>query len=161
MLSWRTSVWSVFYNVLAPTGILIAGAVGTFLAAAVGQCDHGADLRTWPPVRHGARLGCTGLSATSTFGVSSGILAAAVFSAPALLFGAATVQPDPEFPGELLLVPLSDVPAVVRRIRGRNAFPRLCFSDTGRTGRVRSPRSADQPLFAFAHAGNQGVSCWV
>ena len=60
-------------------------------------------------------------------------------SAPALLFGAATVQPDPEYPANCPSFRLSHVPADLRRIWGRNAVPRLCFSDAGRMGRARSP----------------------
>src|SRR3954451_2326113 len=87
----------VFYNVLAITGILIAGALGTFLAAST------ANAITVRIFERG-RLSDMGLGwdersiRNIMFGVSSGILAAAVFITPALLFGAATVQPDNEYP---------------------------------------------------------------
>ncbi len=121
----------LFFTLLAPTGILIAGAVGTFLAAAA------ANAITVRIFERG-RLSDMGLGwdyrslRNIGLGVSSGILAAAVFLAPALLFGAASVQPDPEFPASLSCLHLSDVPAVIRRIRGRNAFPRVRFSDADR-----------------------------
>ena len=90
----------LFYGMLAPTGLLIAGAMGTFLAAAV------ANAITVRIFERG-RLSMVGLGwddrslRNMMFGVSAGILAAAVYVGPALLLRVATVEADPEYPANL------------------------------------------------------------
>src|SRR5689334_200683 len=87
----------LFYNLLAPTGVLIGAAVGTFLAAAT------ANAITVRIFERG-RLSDMGLGwddrspVNIRLGLSCGILAAAIFVVPALLAGAATFERDAEFP---------------------------------------------------------------
>jgi hypothetical protein len=119
----------LFFTLLAPTGILIAGAVGTFLAAAA------ANAITVRIFERG-RLSDMGLGwdyrslRNIGLGVSSGILAAAVFLAPAVRSCICTA--GSRLSGEFFCLHLSDVRPVIRRIRGRNAFPRVRFSDADR-----------------------------
>ena len=97
----RTSVSLFSTTLLAATGILIAGAVGTFLAAAT------ANAITVRIFERG-RLSDMGLGWDDRslrnigLGVSSGILAAAVFIGPALVFGAATAAAGSGVSGQLL-----------------------------------------------------------
>src|SRR5688572_29812583 len=87
---------AIFYNLLTFAGVLIAGALGTFLAAAV------ANAITVRIFERG-RLSDMGLGwddnslRNVTFGVCAGILAAAVFIGPALVAGAAVFERDQEF----------------------------------------------------------------
>src|SRR5687768_6083366 len=90
----------VFFLLLGFTGPLIAGAAGTFLAAVVANAIA---VRIFE--RGGLSTIGLGWDNTSfrsaTFGVCSGILAAALFTGPVLLARAAYIQEDPQFPASL------------------------------------------------------------
>jgi membrane protease YdiL (CAAX protease family) len=148
---------ALFYNLLAVTGILIAGAVGTFLAASI------ANAITIRIFERG-QLSDMGLGwdhrslRNIFFGVSSGILAAAIFIGPALLFGAATLQRDTEYPANfssfLFLTSLLLFGAFGEEMLFRGYAFQTLVNASG-------PFSALLPtslLFAFAHAGNLNVS---
>jgi membrane protease YdiL (CAAX protease family) len=150
---------ALFYNLLAVAGVLIAGAVGTFLAAST------ANAITIRIFERG-RLSDMGLGwdhrslRNIFFGVSSGILAAAVFIGPALVFGAATLQRDTEYPANfssfLFLTCLLIFGAFGEEMLFRGYAFQTLVNASG-------PFSALLPtslLFAFAHAGNQNVS-WL
>jgi uncharacterized protein len=150
---------ALFYNLLAPAGILIAAAVGTFLAAAIANA---VTVRIFERGRlSDMGLGWNDQSLRNVrFGVASGILAAAVFVGPALLFGAATLQRDPEFPASfsafVFLTGLLIFGAFGEEMLFRGYAFQTLVNGSG-------PFSALLPtslLFAFAHAGNQNVS-WL
>ena len=147
-----------FLQLLALTGILIAGAVGTFLAAAAANAIT---VRIFERGRLSdmGSAGITGLSAISASASPAAFWPRRCLSAPALLFGAATVQPDPEYPASFSSSSLSHVPADYSAHSGK----RCCFRGYAFQTLVEGsgPFSALLPtslLFAFAHAGNQSVS---
>ena len=93
-----------------------------------------------------------------TFGVSTGILAAAVLVGPAILLGATTVQRDTEFPANmssfLFLTGLLIFGAFGEEMLFRGYGFQTLVKGSG-------PFAALLPtsvLFAFAHAGNQNAS---
>lgn len=149
----------LFFTLLAPTGILIAGAVGTFLAAAA------ANAITVRIFERG-RLSDMGLGwdyrslRNIGLGVSSGILAAAVFLAPALLFGAASVQPDPDFPASLSAFIFLTCALLFGAFGEEMLFRGYAFQTLIAGSGPFSALLPTSLLFAFAHAGNQGIS-WL
>jgi membrane protease YdiL (CAAX protease family) len=149
----------LFFTLLAPTGILIAGAVGTFLAAAA------ANAITVRIFERG-RLSDMGLGwdyrslRNIGLGVSSGILAAAVFLAPALLFGAASVQPDPDFPASFSAFIFLTCALLFGAFGEEMLFRGYAFQTLIAGSGPFSALLPTSLLFAFAHAGNQGIS-WL
>ena len=147
----------IFYNLLVFSGLLIAGAVGTFLAAAVANAVA---VRIFER----GRLSDVGLgwsdnsSRDIVFGLSSGVLAAALFIGPALIAGAATVERDAQFPASLpsfaFLTAILIFGAFGEELLFRGYAFQIMVKGSG-------PFSALLPvsvLFAFAHASNQNVS---
>jgi len=149
----------LFFTLLEPTGILIAGAVGTFLAAAA------ANAITVRIFERG-RLSDMGLGWDSRslsnigLGVSSGILAAALFLAPALLLGAASVEADPEFPASLPSFVFLTCSLLFGAFGEEMLFRGYAFQTLIAGSGPFSALLPTSLLFAFAHAGNQGVS-WL
>lgn len=149
----------LFFTLLAPTGILIAGAVGTFLAAAA------ANAITVRIFERG-RLSDMGLGwdyrslRNIGLGLSSGILAAALFLAPALIFGAASVQADPEFPASLPSFVFLTCSLLFGAFGEEMMFRGYAFQTLVAGSGPFSALLPTSLLFAFAHAGNQGVS-WL
>ena len=147
----------VFYSLLAPTGLLIAGAIGTFLAAAVANAIT---VRIFER----ARLSMVGLGwdersrRNIVFGVCAGILAAAIYVGPALLFRMASVEPDPEYPGNLSSLVFVTCVLVFGAFGEELLFRGYAFQTLVR---ATGPFAALLPisvLFAAAHSGNQNVS---
>jgi membrane protease YdiL (CAAX protease family) len=148
---------AVFYGLLAPTGLLIAGAMGTFLAASVANAIV---VRIFER----GRLSMVGLGwdersrRNILFGVSAGILAAALYVGPALLLRLASVEADSDYPANLSSL------VFVTCILVFGAFgEELLFRGYGFQTLVRAtgPFAALLPisvLFAAAHSGNQNVS---
>jgi membrane protease YdiL (CAAX protease family) len=148
----------VFYSLLVPTGLLIAGAMGTFLAASL------ANAITVRIFERG-QLSMVGLGwdhqrsrRNMMFGVSAGILAAAVYVGPALLFRVAAIEPDPEYPANLSSLIFVTCVLVFGAFGEELLFRGYAFQTLVRG---IGPFAALLPisvLFALAHSGNQNVS---
>jgi uncharacterized protein len=147
-----------FSNLLAFTGPIIAPTAGTFLAAAV------ANAITVRIFERG-RLSDMGLlweeeqsRRQITFGVSSGILAAAVLVGPAILLGAATVQRDTEFPANMTSFVFLTVALIFGAFGEEMLFRGYGFQTLVKGSGPFAALLPTSVLFAFAHAGNQNVS---
>lgn len=147
----------VFYNVLSPTGLLVAGAMGTFAAASVANAIT---LRIFERGRLAMiGLGWDHLSRRNiTFGVCAGILAAALYVGPALLFRAASVEPDPEYPANLSSLIFVTGLLIFGAFGEELLFRGYAFQTLVRSSGPFSALLPTSLLFALAHSGNQGVS---
>jgi uncharacterized protein len=147
----------VFYGMLAPTGLMIAGAMGTFLAAAV------ANAITVRIFERG-RLSMVGLGwddrslRNMMFGVSAGILAAALYVGPALLLRVATVEADPEYPANLSSLVFVTCILVFGAFGEELLFRGYAFQTLVRASGPFAALLPCSVLFAAAHSGNQNVS---
>ena len=147
----------VFFMVLAPTGLLIAGAIGTFLTASVANAIV---VRIFER----GRLAMVGLGwddrsrRNLTFGLCAGILAAAVYVAPALLFRLATIEPDPEYPANLSSFVFVSCVLVFGAFGEELLFRGYAFQTLVRAAGPFAALLPFSVLFAAAHAGNQNVS---
>jgi uncharacterized protein len=148
---------ALFYNLLIFGGILVAGVMGTFLAAAVANAIT---VRIFERGRlSDMGLGWNDRSLKNVmFGVSSGILAAAIFVGPALIAGAATLERDRDYPASftsfVFLTTLLIFGAFGEEMLFRGYGFQIMVKGSG-------PFAALLPtsvLFAFAHASNQNVS---
>lgn len=148
---------ALFYNLLAFSGVLIGAALGTFLAASVANAIT---VRIFERGRlSDMGLGWDGRSLHNIrFGLSAGILAAALFAGPALLVGAATIERDTQFPANasslLFLTALLLFGAFGEEMLFRGYAFQTLVKGSG-------PFAALLPasvLFALAHASNQNVS---
>lgn len=148
---------AVFYTLLAPTGLLIAGAMGTFLSASV------ANAVTVRIFERG-RLSMVGLGwdersrRNIVFGVCAGILAAAIYAGPALLFGLASIERDPEFPANLSSLLFVTCLLVFGAFGEELLFRGYAFQTLVRAAGPFAALLPISVLFAVAHAGNQNVS---
>ncbi|HYI92236.1 MAG TPA: type II CAAX endopeptidase family protein [Bryobacteraceae bacterium] len=147
----------LFYNLLIFSGLLIAGAIGTFLAAAVANAVA---VRIFER----GRLSDVGLgwnehsSRDIAFGLSSGILAAAIFIGPALIAGAATVERDPQFPASLPSFGFLTGILIFGAFGEELLFRGYAFQIMAKGSGAFAALLPVSVLFAFAHANNQNVS---
>jgi membrane protease YdiL (CAAX protease family) len=147
----------LFFLLLGFTGPLIAGAVGTFLAAVVANA-------TVVRIFDRGGLSTVGLSWDNTsfkstvFGVCSGIMAAALFTGPVLLTRAAYIQQDTEFPASLSSFAFLTVILIFGAFGEELLFRGYAFQTIANSSGPFSALLPTSLLFAFAHSGNQNVS---
>lgn len=148
---------ALFYNLLAFAGILIAGALGTFLAAAVANAIV---IRIFERGRlSDMGLGWDGDSPRNvTFGVCAGILAAAIFIGPALIAGAAVFERDQDFRSSLPSFMFVTTLLVFGAFGEEMLFRGYGFQTLVRGSGPFAALLPTSVLFAFAHASNQNVS---
>ena len=147
----------VFCGLLLPAGALIAGAIGTFLAACVANAII---VRIFER----GQLSMVGLGwdersrRNIVFGVSAGILAAAVYVGPALLFKLASVEVDSEYPANLSSLVFVTCVLVFGAFGEELLFRGYAFQTMVRASGPFAALLPFSVLFAVAHSGNQNVS---
>jgi uncharacterized protein len=147
----------VFYSLLVPTGMLIAGAMGTFLAASVANAIV---VRIFER----GQLSMVGLGwdhrsrRNIIFGVCAGILAAAAYVGPALLFRMATVEADAEYPANVSSLVFVTCVLVFGAFGEELLFRGYAFQTLVRAAGPFAALLPISVLFAAAHSGNQNVS---
>jgi len=148
---------SLFYNLLSFAGILIAAALGTFLAAAVANAIN---IRIFER----GRLSDMGLGwnerspGNIKFGLAAGIIAAASFLGPMLLVRAAYFQRDAEFPASAPSLLFVTCLLLFGAFGEEMLFHGYAFQTLVKAS---GPFAAVLPfsvLFALAHVNNQNAS---
>lgn len=148
---------AVFYTLLAPTGLLIAGAIGTFLAASIANAivvrifERGRLVMVGLGWDHRSRR-------NMTFGLCAGILAAALYLAPALLLSVASIEPDREYPANLTSLVFVTCILVFGAFGEELLFRGYAFQTLVRAAGPFAALLPISVLFAAAHASNQNAS---
>lgn len=148
----------IFAPMLIPiAGYFIAAALGTFTAAAVANT---ASLRIFERARL-ADIGLnwhSGANRNLWIGIAAGVVASVAMVGPALLAGAARLEPAPDQPGSLSAALFVTVVllfgAVGEEMLFRGYGFQLMLANVGRFGTIL-PTSF---LFGIAHSANPGVT---
>ena len=147
----------LFYVLLSFTGVLIAAAVGTFLAAAIANAivvrifERGrlADMGLGWDDRSLKNVG---------IGLAAGVAAAAVFLLPALAVGGAYIEPDVEYPGSLSGLVFLTCVLIFGAFGEEMLFRGYAFQTLVQGSGPFAALLPTSVLFAFAHAANDHAS---
>lgn len=147
----------LFYNLLSFAGVLIAAALGTFLAASVANAIN---IRIFERGRlSDMGLGWNERSPTHIkLGLAGGILAAAIFLGPMLLVGAASFQRDPEFPASAASFLFLTCLLLFGAFGEEMMFHGYAFQTLVKNSGPFSALLPISVLFAVAHMNNQNAS---
>ena len=148
-----------FFWLLAPTGVLINAAVGTFLAASVANAvtvrifERGrlADMGLGWDERSLRNIG---------LGIAYGVTAAAVLLIPALVFQLAYLTPDPEFPASASSLIFITCILIFGAFGEEMLFRGYGFQALVKGSGDFSALLPSSLVFSLMHASNQNVS-WL